>query len=112
MLRPRIDGRYQHQSPKTRIAFFRTDGGHHDGNATSVRSSQQIKICNTKSVPKLQDSLGGCPQSAIDTIFRRREAGSQIVDGIDGCMRRQRGDGESPGKGISHQAVNQYERRA
>jgi len=50
--------------------------------------------------------------SAVHAVVGRRESSAQIVDGVNGGMGRESGDGESPGKGVAHQAMNQDERRA
>ena len=70
------------------------------------------KSLDAERVRELQDAFGGGAYGAVHALVRRREPGAQIVDGIDGRMGRERGDGESPGKGIAHQPMNQDERRA
>src|SRR5208282_206318 len=42
--RPGIDGRYQDEALQAATFLRRTGGGHHDGHASAVRSTQQVEI--------------------------------------------------------------------
>ncbi len=112
MWRPGIDGSHQHQSVQPRILALRRDGSHHDGDASAVGRSEQIEILNAESIRELQDALGCGSYGAVHAFGCGRETGAQIVDGIHGRVGRERRDGESPGKGIAHQPMNQNERWA
>src|ERR1019366_6313283 len=117
MRRPGIDGRHQHQAPQAGVGWpnkvlFRTDSCHPDGDATAVGSTQQVEIFDTERVRELEDALGGGTYGAVHALSSCRQPGAQIVDGINGRMGRQCGDGKSPGKRISHKPMNEDERRA
>src|ERR1700674_2822436 len=124
MRRPGIDGRHEHQALQAGVVLlptsfrasfgtsFRRNRCHHDGNGAAVGSTQQIEISKAERVRELKDALGSGTYGAVHVVTCCRQASSQIVDGINGRVGSQRGDGESPGKGISHQPMNQDDRRA
>ena len=117
MLRPGVYGRHQDQALQARVVLstkvsFSANGCDHDGDASAVRGSQQVEVFDAESVGELEDAPGGGTHSAVHAVVGRRESSAQIVDGVNGGMGRESGDGESPGKGVAHQAMNQDERRA
>src|ERR1019366_6329194 len=113
--RPGIEGRDEPQTPQARIlslaTSFSTSRSHQDGDASAMRSAQQVEVFDAECVRELQDALGGRAYGAVHPLIRGGQSGAQIVDGIHGRVGRQRGQGESPGKGIAHQPMNQYQRR-
>ena len=77
-----------------------------------MRGAEQVESSDALGVRELQNAPSRGSHTRVDAVVGWRESGAQIVDGVDGRVGRQRGDGESPREGIAHEAVNKDQRRA